>query len=137
MSGFILDTNIVSELRRQRPHGAVVAWLTGIRDVDLNISAVTVLELQAGIELTRHSNAARASELEEWLDDVLESYSVLPADAAVFRKVARIMHRKPEHLFMDAVIAATAIAHGLTVATRNVVDFDIFGVPCVNPFESR
>ncbi len=137
MTGFLLDTNVVSEFRRQRPHGAVVAWLGSIRDVDLNISVATVHELQAGIELTRSSNAARADELEDWLDDVLGAYNVIPADAEVFRKVARIMHRKPEHLFMDAVIAATAMTHGLVVATRNVKDFEVFGAPVMNPFEFR
>jgi toxin FitB len=137
VTGFLLDTNVVSEFRRQRPHGAVIAWLASIRDADLNISVATVHELQAGIELTRLSNAARADELEDWLDDVLGAYAVIPADAEVFRKVARIMHRKPEHLFMDAVIAATAMTHGLVVATRNVKDFQVFGAPVINPFEFR
>lgn len=137
MSGFLLDTNIVSEFRRNRPHGAVVAWLATVRDAELNISVATVHELQAGIELTRSSNAARADELEGWLDDVLGAYNVIAADAEVFRRVARIMHRKQEHLFMDAVIAATALTRGLVVATRNMKDFEVFGAPSVNPFGFR
>ena len=137
MTGFLLDTNVVSEFRRQRPHGAVVAWLGSIPDGDLNISVATIHELQAGIELTRLSNAQRADQLEDWLDDVLTAHNVIPADAGVFRKAARIMHRKPEHLFMDAIIAATAMTHALVVATRNVKDFEGFGAPVMNPFDFR
>lgn len=137
MTGFLLDTNVVSEFLRQRPHGAVIAWLGSIRDVDLNISVATIQELQAGIELTRLSNAQRADQLEDWLDDVLTAHNVIPADAGVFRKVARIMHRKPEHLFMDAIIAATAMTHALVVATQNVKDFEVFGAPVMNPFDFR
>jgi predicted nucleic acid-binding protein len=131
---YLLDTNIVSELRKPRPHGGVVAWLQGIDDADLRLSAVTLGEIQAGIELTRAQDAGKAAQIEAWLDQVAETYSVLPMDGKVFRVWARLMHSRSETLYEDAMIAATAIAHKLTVVTRNVADFASFDVPVFNPF---
>ena len=133
---YLLDTHVVSELRKPKPHGAVLAWLQGIEDTQLHLSAVTVGEIQAGIELTREQDAAKASELEAWLALVAASYNVLPMDAAAFRLWAQLMHRKSDTVFEDAMIAATARLHGLTVVTRNVADFKAFGVPLLNPFKS-
>jgi predicted nucleic acid-binding protein len=132
---YLLDTNIISELRRPRPHGAVVAWLRGIPDEQLHISAVSVGEIQAGIEITREQDPAKASEIEAWLEDVSKTYNVLTMDAAAFRAWARLMHRKPDGLAEDAMIAATALVHNLTVATRNGRDFQTLRVPTVNPFK--
>ena len=92
---YLLDTNVVSELRKARPHGAVVAWLQTAADADLHLSAVTLGEIQAGIELTREQDAAKASEIETWADLVADSYNVLPMDGETFRTWARLMHRKP------------------------------------------
>jgi predicted nucleic acid-binding protein len=131
---YLLDTNVVSELRRARPHGAVLVWLRGVPDSDLHLSAATIGELQAGIEITRDQDTARASEIEHWLDQVTETYNILPMDAAIFRSWARLMHRRSDDLIEDAMIAATAIVHDLTVVTRNVRDFQPFGVRTVNPF---
>lgn len=75
---YLLDTNVVSELRRQKPHAAVVAWLESVADEDLFLSAVTLAEIQAGIELTRDQNPQRADELEDWLNSVTDTYNVLP-----------------------------------------------------------
>lgn len=132
--GYLLDTNVVSELRKPRPHGGVLAWLQGLDDAQLYLSAVTVGEIQAGIELTREQDTAKAEELEAWLESVAQAYNVLPMDAACFRAWARLMHRKSDTLFEDAMIAATAKLHGLTVATRNVADYKTLGLAVFNPF---
>jgi len=133
---YLLDTNVVSELRRKRPHGAVVAWILGVPDERLFIPAVTVGEIQRGIEMTREQDDAKAGEIEKWLELVVASHSVLPMDSAAFREWARLAHRLSDTLFEDAMIAATARVHGLTVVTRNVSDFRPFGVALLDPFAS-
>jgi hypothetical protein len=133
---YLLDTNVVSELRKPRPHGAVVAWLQSTAEADLYLSAVTLGEIQAGIELTREQDATKASEIEAWADLVAASYSVLPMDGETFRAWARLMHRRSDTFYEDAMIAATAIVHKLTVVTRNVADFADFNVSLLNPFET-
>lgn len=132
---YLLDTNVVSELRKLRPHGGVVAWLDEIDDADLHLSPVTIGELQAGVEITREQDAAKATEIETWLDQVAETYSILPMDARIFRVWARLMHRRSDDLIEDAMIAATAMVHNLTIATRNVRDFERLGARTFNPFE--
>ncbi|MFA6920710.1 MAG: type II toxin-antitoxin system VapC family toxin [Gallionella sp.] len=131
---YLLDTNIVSELRRLRPHGAVVAWLEAAADADLYLSAVTLGEIQIGIEMTREQDALKAAQIEAWADQVAATYNVLPMDAATFRIWAKLMHRQSDTVYEDAMIAASAIAHHLTVVTRNVRDFERFNVPLFNPF---
>jgi toxin FitB len=131
---YLLDTNVVSELRKPKPHGAVVAWLESVDDAKLFLSAVTLGEIQAGIEITREQDEAKASELEAWLDLVAASYNVLPMDAAVFRDWARLMHKKSNTLYEDAMVAATARVHDLVVVTRNVSDLRSLGVELLNPF---
>jgi toxin FitB len=134
---YLLDTNVVSELRRQRPHGAIVAWLRSLDQRDLFISAVTLGELQAGIEVTRERDATKATEIEAWVDRVSETWNILPMDTATFRMWARLMHRRSDDLIEDAMIAATARVHGLRVVTRNVKDFKHFGVSVLNPYVTR
>jgi len=133
---YLLDTNVVSETRKLKPHGAVLAWIRAASDQSLHISAVTIGEIQAGIEVTREQDTAKTSELEAWLDQVVQTFNVLPVDGPIFRCWARLMHGKPDHHLEDALIAATAIVHGLTVVTRNVRDFKTFGVKLINPFEN-
>jgi hypothetical protein len=134
---FLLDTNVVSELRRVKPHGAVVAWLSGLHDHELHLSAVTLGEIQAGIELTRERDALKAAEIEAWADELSGAYNVLPMDVKTFRLWARLMHRRSETLYEDAMIAATALVHGLTVATRDTRDFTALDVRTFNPFDYR
>lgn len=134
---FLLDTNIVSESRKPKPHGGVMAWLAAQESATLHISAMTIGELQRGIELTRVQDAARADEIEAWLEQVIQSGQVLPMDAAVCREWARLMHGRSNTLADDAFIAATAIVHRLTVATRNVRDFKALSVKTLNPFEQK
>jgi predicted nucleic acid-binding protein len=133
---YLLDTNVVSELRRPRPHGAVLAWLEGVADADLHLCAVTIGEIQAGIEMTREQDAAKAAEIEVWLEQVAQTYNILDMNAEVFRAWARLMHRKSGEIIEDAMIAATASVHGLTVVTRNIRDFEGLNVPLLNPFAS-
>jgi len=133
---YLLDTNVVSELRKPKPHGAVIAWLQGVEDSKLHLSAVSIGEIQAGVEISREQDPAKALEIESWLQLVANSYNVLAMDSAAFRVWAQLMHRKSETVYEDAMIAATASVHGLTVVTRNVSDFKQFGVPLLNPFNS-
>jgi hypothetical protein len=131
---YLLDTNVVSELRRTRPHGGVLAWLNSVGHQDLHLSAVTIGEVQAGIEITRERDPDKAAEIEVWLEQVGQAYNVLAMDARIFRVWARLMHRKPDHLIEDAMIAATAAVNNLVVVTRNVRDFERLGVETFNPF---
>ena len=133
---YLLDTNVVSELRKPRPHGAVVSWLNSVEDADLHLAAVTLGEIQAGIELTRDQDSPKAAEIEAWLDLVNSTYNILPMDAPTFRTWAKLMHRRSDTVYEDAMIAATAIVRNLIVVTRNVADFRHFGVRILNPFKA-
>ena len=125
---YLLDTNVVSELRRPRPHGGVLAWITANGRAQLKIAAVTVGEIQIGVERTRKSDASKAAEIESWLTDLMEAFIILPMTAETFRIWAKMM-------VGDAMIAATAALHGMTIATRNISDFRQFSVPLINPFD--
>ena len=131
---FLLDTNVLSELRRIKPHGAILAWFANTPEVDMYTAAATVGEFQTGIEKTRENDPKKANELEHWLNFVIATYNVLSMDAATFRIWARLMHRKQDHLSSDAMVAATALQYNLTVVTRNTKDFSTFGVKLFNPF---
>jgi len=134
---YLLDTNVVSELRKSKPHGAVVAWLRDIDDKHLHLSAVTLGEIQAGIEITREHDAKKADEIEAWADQVADTWNVLPMDSGAFRLWGKLMHGRSDALIEDAMIAATAELHGLTIVTRNVKDFKEFGLKPLNPFLAR
>jgi toxin FitB len=131
---YLLDTNIISELRRPRPHAGLIVWLSGLASDQVFISAVTLGELQAGVENARQQDTGRAEIIESWIDDVAASYNVLPMHGGAFRCWARLMHGKPADLIADAMIAATAVVHNLTVVTHNLRDFERLGVPAFDPF---
>jgi len=131
---YLLDTNVVSELRKQKPHKGVLAWIRDASEESLYLSAVTIGEVQAGIEITRDQDAEKAREIEEWLDSLAQSYNVLVVDAVIFRRWAKLMHGRPDHHIEDGLIAATALVRSLIVVTRNVRDFEPFGVRLINPF---
>jgi predicted nucleic acid-binding protein len=131
---YLLDTNIISELRKPKPHGAVVAWTATLREEQIFVSAVTIGELQAGIELTRRNDPKKAIEIETWLALVESSFSTLPMDSTCFREWARLIAGKSPDLMEDAMIAATARVHSLELATRNERDFRQLQVTVFNPF---
>jgi len=134
MLTYLLDTNIISESRKVRPHGAVMAWFQTLSAGSYALSAATIGELQAGIELTQRQDKRKAEELNVWLNMVVSTYAILPADDRVFREWARIMQRKPKELSVDALLAATAVVHGLIVVTRNTRHFQDLDLDVVNPF---
>ncbi len=131
---FLLDNNVVSELRKNRPHGAVVAWRRSVPLHQVAIPVVVIAEIQDGIEITRKQDTAKAMEFEGWLDGVMSYYTILPADGNIFREWARLMQGKSTDLSADAMIAATARVLRLIVVTRNVKDFKQFNVEVFNPF---
>jgi predicted nucleic acid-binding protein len=134
---YVLDTNVVSELRRPKPHGAVQAWFDAAPAEALYISAVTLGEIQLGIERIRPLDAAKAATLARWADRLAETMHILPADAAVFRAWAILRHGRPDHHLEDALIAATAKVDNFIVVTRNVKDFEPFGVSVLDPFKAH
>ena len=134
MTRYLLDTNVVSEMRKKKPHGGALAWLHSLEAEQVLFSAVTFGEIQRGIELTRRQDPAKASEIEAWAGELERSAEVLPMDAPCFREYARLMHRRSQTFAEDAMLAATARVHGLTVATRNERDFRPLSVPLFNPF---
>jgi predicted nucleic acid-binding protein len=134
---YLLDTNVISELRKTKPHGAVVAWLETLGVEQIFLSAVTMGELQAGVEKTRRQDGLKAREIELWLTSVEMSFAFVPMDPACFREWSRLMAGKPDALREDAMIAATARVHGFTVATRDEKDFKRLAVNVINPFKSN
>lgn len=111
-----------------------MSWLGATPEDQLFLAAMTFGELQRGIEITREQDATKAAEIEAWVDRLAETHNVLVMDAAVFRAWARLVHRRSDTVLEDAMIAATAMVHGLTVVTRNIRDFKSFGVAVFDPF---
>jgi len=137
---FVLDTNVVSELRKVRLGKAdsnVTAWAQGVDAADLFVSAITVMELELGVLAIERKDATQGAMLRSWLDlHVLPEFSgrTLPVDTAVAQRCARL-HVPDKRGERDALIAATALVHGMAVVTRNVADFEPTGVRIVNPWE--
>jgi predicted nucleic acid-binding protein len=131
---YLLDSNIISELRKNKPHGAVLSWFRATPRADLAIPSIVLTELQAGAEMTRRQDAAKASQLDQWIDEVIRNWEIVPMDETIARECARIMEGKSKTLFEDGLIAATARVRKLIVVTRNEKDFAHFGVQILNPF---
>ena len=134
---YLLDTNVISELRKPRPHGAVLHWIKKIPASTLFVSAVSIGEIQAGIELTQDQDPKKALELEIWLNQIIATNHVISLDAERFKVWAKLMHRQSNTFYEDVMIAATAIHLKLTVVTRNTKDFKHFKVGLLNPFETH
>jgi predicted nucleic acid-binding protein len=136
---FLLDTNIVSELRKARTGNAdkhVVAWADSVEATDLFLSVITLQELQIGVLLVERRDPSQGRILRTWLDDhVLPAFAgrILAVDVAVAQRSARL-HVPDLRPVRDALIAATALVHGMTVVTRNVADFEPTGVSILNPW---
>jgi predicted nucleic acid-binding protein len=137
LTRYLLDTNIISEIHKPKPHGGVLAWFDTLRDEQVCLSAVTLGELQDGIERTRRHDPAKAVAIEAWVDDLQNISIVLPMDGPSFRIASRMMVGRQEDLLYDVMIAATARLHGLAVATRNEKEFKHLGVDVFNPFKFR
>ncbi|WP_068400101.1 type II toxin-antitoxin system VapC family toxin [Kribbia dieselivorans] len=136
---YLLDTNVISELRKpaHRASSAVRAWVAARTPSDLHLSVMTILEVEVGIGRLGRRDTLQADRLRTWLeDDLMGSFHgrILAIDLPVARRAAQlhVPDPRPER---DALIAATAMTHGLTVVTRNVKDFDAFGLAIINPWE--
>lgn len=138
---YVLDTNVVSELRKVRIGKAdsnVASWAKSVDAADLFVSAITIMELELGVLSIERKDATHGGMLRAWLDQhVLPEFSgrTLPIDTTVAQRCARL-HVPDKHGERDALIAATALVHGMTVVTRNVADFQSTGVTILNPWES-
>lgn len=136
---YVLDTNVVSELRKAKAGKAdanVTAWATSVPAGGLFLSAITILELETGTLLVERRDPPQGAVLRAWLDGhVLPAFAgrVLAVDTAVAQRCARL-HVPDPRADRDALIAATALVHGMTVVTRNVADFEPTGVPVFNPW---
>ncbi|VVO10886.1 type II toxin-antitoxin system VapC family toxin [Pseudomonas fluorescens] len=133
---FLLDTNVVSELRKAQADKNVTAWARSVAAPSLFLSAITVLELETGILRVERRDPAQGGLLRSWLDNhVIPAFAgrILAVDSAVALRCARL-HVPDRSNECDALIAATALVHGLTVVTRNMADFQSSGVRLINPW---
>lgn len=139
---FVLDTNVVSELRKIRLGRAdrcVAQWADSVDSVDLYLSAITVQELEIGVLLAERRDPPQGAVFRAWLDShVLPAFAgrILPVDTAVAQRSAKLHVPDPRPV-RDCLIAATALVHGMTVVTRNVADFESSGVLLLNPWEAQ
>jgi predicted nucleic acid-binding protein len=137
---FVLDTNVLSELRKVRLGKAntnVTAWAESVDAADLFVSAITILELELGVLLIERKDATQGAMLRSWLEQqVLPEFArrTLPVDTAVAQRCARL-HVPDKRSERDALIAATALVHGMTVVTRNTADFVPTGVSLIDPWQ--
>lgn len=136
---FLLDTNVISELRRpDKGDRNVVAWANAVPAANFFMSVISILEIELGARLIERRDAAQGALLRAWIDDqVLARFEgrILAIDTIVAQRCAQL-HVPNPRAERDALIAATALVHGLTVVTRNVGDFEPTGVPLLNPWDA-
>ena len=132
---YLLDTDVISELRRRRRNRNVVAWISDVSAADLFLSVVTIGEIELGIARQRVRNPSFAKDLADWLEVTLRAYEerILPLTVGIARRWGRLAAQLGNKQ-LDLAIAATALEHGLTVVTRNVSDFEPTGVTVLDPF---
>jgi len=132
---YLLDTDVISELRRRRRNRNVVAWISNVSAADLFLSVVTIGEIELGIARQRVRNPSFAKDLADWLELTLRAYEerILPLTVGITRRWGRLAAQLGNKQ-LDLAIAATALEHGLTVVTRNVSDFEPTGVTVLDPF---
>src|SRR6516225_1591634 len=135
---YLLDTDVLSELRRGRRNRNVVAWIRQVAAADFYLSVVTIGEIELGIARQHVRNPSFAQDLTAWLEVTLRAYGerILPLTVGIARRWGRLAAQLGNKQ-LDLAIAATALEHGLTVVTRNVSDFEPTGVPILNPFNAR
>ena len=139
---FLLDTNVVSELRKAgdgKADANVTGWLSSVDAATLYLSAMTLMEIELGILRIERRDATQGARLRAWMTHhVLPEFMdrTLPIDATVALRCA-FLHVPDPHAERDALIAATALVHGMTVITRNLEDFKATGVPLLNPWDAR
>ena len=137
---FVLDTNVVSELRKVRlgrANANVAKWADSVNAADLYLSVITLQELEIGVLLAEHRDPKQGAVLRIWLNNhVLPAFEgrILPVDTAVALRSAK-QHVPNPHPFRDGLIAATALVHGMTVVTRNLADFEGTDVAMLNPWD--
>ena len=131
---FLLDTNVISELRKQRPHEGVLHWFAAYPETAFALPAIAIYEIQAGAEITRRQNPGKALEIERWLEALMHETALISLDGRAAREAARLMQGRSKAVIEDALIAAIARVNGLIVATRNTRDFQGLQVPLIDPF---
>jgi toxin FitB len=135
VTGYLLETNVVSELRKRSPDVNVAEWYDGVRSVELHVSVLTLGEIRIGIERLRRKDAARAHSLDEWLRGLLLMYSsrIVGVDGATAAEWGRL--NVPDQLpVIDGLLAATAKTRGLTLVSRNTTDLSASGITVLDPF---
>lgn len=136
---YLVDTNAISDLRvKSKINAKVVEWFSNISEGDLYLSVITLMELEKGVLGKERKDKAQGAILRDWLDNyILPTFQdrTLPIDAGIALSCARL-HVPDKRAEADSLIAATAIAHGMTVVTRNLKDFKGMGVKLINPWTS-
>jgi toxin FitB len=137
-AGYLLDTNVLSETRRSRPDGGVIAFLSAAEPTGLFLSVLTLGELRKGVAAKRRSDPATADRLGAWVDGIETTFAdrILPIDAAIARRWGELSSDRSLPV-IDTLIAATALDHGLTLVTRNLRDVQATGVPFLDPWQAR
>jgi toxin FitB len=137
-TGYLLDTNIISETRKARADSGVIAFLSAAEAAGLFVSVLTLGELRKGVAARRRSDPSAADQLGAWVDGIETTFAdrVLPIDTATARRWGELSANRSLPV-VDTLIAATAISHGLTLVTRNTCDVESTGVPLVDPWQIR